>query len=127
MANNNESNTRKRGPMGHGPMAAGEKAKDFKSAIKRLFSELHGYKPLIMFSLILAIIGSILSISAPNRLSDLTDEISMGLVIRQDNLKEITNKITANMTDSITNIIDFSSLQQSFSNVMSSQTVSKED
>ena len=31
------------------------------------------------------------------------------------------------MTDSITNIIDFSSLQQSFSNVMSSQTVSKED
>ena len=128
MANNNESNMHKKGPMGHGPMAtAGEKAKDFKSAIKRLFSELHGYKSLIMFSLILAIIGSILSISAPNRLSDLTDEISMGLVIKQDNLKEITNKISVNMTDSITNIIDFSSLQQSFSNVMSSQTVSKED
>lgn len=128
MANNNESNMHKKGPMGHGPMAAaGEKAKDFKSAIKRLFSELHGYKSLIMLSLILAIIGSILSISAPNRLSDLTDEISMGLVIKQDNLKEITNKISVNMTDSITNIIDFSSLQQSFSNVMSSQTVSKED
>ena len=57
-----------------------EKAKDFKGAMKRLFSELKNYKILITISLILAILGSILSIIAPNRLSKLTDTIAAGLV-----------------------------------------------
>ena len=57
-----------------------EKAKDFKGAMKRLFSELKDFKILIIVSLVLAIIGSILSIVAPNQLSNLTDEISNGLL-----------------------------------------------
>lgn len=60
-----------------------EKAKDFKGAIKRLFHELNTYKTLIIIAFTLAILGSILSILAPNRLSSLTDEISAGLVINQ--------------------------------------------
>ena len=68
----------RRGP-GAG-MVTGEKAKDFKSAIKRLFKELKGFRKLIMVALVLAILSSILSISAPNKLSDLTDKISEGLV-----------------------------------------------
>ena len=47
-----------------------EKAKDFKGAMKRLFSELKDFKILIIVSLVLAIIGSILSIVAPNQLSN---------------------------------------------------------
>ena len=64
----------------HGPGGNGsyEKAKDFKGAIKRLFKELNTYKTLIVIAFTLAILGSILSILAPNRLSDLTDEISNG-------------------------------------------------
>jgi ATP-binding cassette subfamily B protein len=108
-------------------MGAGEKAKDFKSAIKRLFKELSGYKFLIVFSMVLAIIGAILSISAPNRLSDLTDEISNGLVVKQDALKEITSKISVNMQESITNIIDVQSLSESFANVMASPNISQDD
>lgn len=68
---------------GHGPgpgMGAGEKAKDFKSAIKRLFKELRGFRKLISVALILAILSAILSISAPNKLSELTDKISEGLM-----------------------------------------------
>ena len=80
--------------MGGGP---GEKANDFKSAIKRLFSELKPYKILITISLILAVLSSILSIVAPNKLSDLTDEISSGLVVNKDNLQEIATKISENM------------------------------
>ena len=76
-----------RGPMGMGG-GPGEKANDFKSAIKRLFSELKPYKILITISLILAVLSSILSIVAPNKLSDLTDEISSGLVVNKDNLQE---------------------------------------
>lgn len=68
-----------------GPGAgAGEKAKDFKSAIKRLFKELRNFKILIIVALILAILSSILSIFAPNKLSDLTDEIQKGLILAMD-------------------------------------------
>lgn len=68
---------------GHGPgpgMGAGEKAKDFKSAIKRLFKELKGFRKLVTVALILAILSAVLSISAPNKLSELTDKISEGLM-----------------------------------------------
>ncbi len=69
------------GPMGGPPgMGIGEKAKDFKSALKRLFRELKKFRIFIYVSLVLAILSSVLSISAPNKLSDLTDEISNGLM-----------------------------------------------
>ena len=66
-----------------GPMSRGgdptDKAKDFKGAMKRLFSELKPFKILIFIAIVLAILGSIMSIIAPNKLSDLTDKISEGL------------------------------------------------
>ncbi len=83
----------------HGPNAAPEKAKDFKGAIKRLISELNVYKILIIIAFTLAILGSILSILAPNRLSDLTDEISKGLVINQNNMEILTKKATQNLSE----------------------------
>ena len=70
MSNNEKMPPRRpngRGPMGMGG-GPGEKANDFKSAIKRLFSELKPYKILITISLILAVLSSILSIVAPNKL-----------------------------------------------------------
>lgn len=86
-----------RGPMGGG--APGEKANDFKSAIKRLFSELNRFKVLIVISLVLAALSSILSIVAPNKLSDLTDEISKGLVVNKENLQLLTTTIKNNMQE----------------------------
>ena len=90
----------KRRPRGPGAMSdPGEKAKDFKGAIKRLFKELEGYKILVIGALILAMAGAILSLLAPNKLSDLTDEISSGLVGNQDNLEELINKTTENLNE----------------------------
>ena len=85
----------------HGPAGGQnyEKAKDFKGAIKRLFSELNTYKTLIVIAFTLAILGSVLSILAPNRLSDLTDEISAGLVINQNNMEILTKKATENLSE----------------------------
>lgn len=77
---NNESRPPRRGPMGRGPGVPGEKAKDFKGAVRRLISELKTYKMFIIIALILAVAGSVLSIMTPNRLSSLTDEISAGLM-----------------------------------------------
>ena len=78
--------SRRRGPM-RGPgskMVPGEKAKDFKEAMKRLFSELKDYKTTIIIALILAILSSVLSIFAPNMLSNLTDKIAEGLFGNMD-------------------------------------------
>ena len=79
----NRVETPRRGPMGRG-MATGEKAKDFKEAVRRLIKELGKFKILIIISLILAIIGAVLSISAPDQLSKMTDEIQKGLMAEMD-------------------------------------------
>lgn len=92
MASNETKNPRRaqmRGSGGPGGAMTGEKAKDFKQAVKRLLKELKGYKVLIIISLILAIAGAVLSISAPNKLSELTDEIQKGLIIQAMDLDKI--------------------------------------
>ena len=92
MASNETKNPRRaqmRGQGGPGGAMTGEKAKDFKQAVKRLLKELKGYKVLIIISLILAIAGAVLSISAPNKLSELTDEIQKGLIIQAMDLDKI--------------------------------------
>lgn len=82
---------------GMAPGGTGEKAKNFKNAIKRLLKELKRYRILIIIALILAILSSTLSIFAPNRLSDLTDEIQKGLmgVMDLDTIKGIALFLTA--------------------------------
>lgn len=76
-----------------------EQAKDFSGAIKRLFRELKPFHILIVISLILAALGSILSITAPDKLADLTNTISDGLVIKSDNLTELSNHITEKLSE----------------------------
>ena len=82
----NENKEIRRGPRrepGMGPAPA-EKAKDFKRAVRRLLKELNKFKVLIILALVLAVLGAVLSISAPNQLSKLTDKISEGLVAPMD-------------------------------------------
>ena len=96
----NEEHTVKR--PHHGPgMGNVEKAKDFKGSILRLFKELKPFHTLIIISLILASLGSILSILAPNKLSELTDEISLGLTVNSKNLEEINKNITGSFTEDV--------------------------
>ena len=100
----NETNNmppKRRGPIGGGPMGGGapaEKSKDFKSAVKRLVKEISHFKVFIIIALILAVASSVLSILAPNKLSEITDTISEGLVVNQDNMQELIAKITENFT-----------------------------
>ncbi len=47
----------------------------------------------IIVALILSVLSSVLSIIGPNKLSDLTDEISKGLGINTKNMELITNDI----------------------------------
>ena len=109
-----------------------EKAKDFKGAIKRLFSELNTYKILIIVAFTLAILGSILSILAPNRLSDLTDEISAGLVVNQDNMEALNKKASENLSEEklkelLPEILSPNISENNIRNIMSDKNISSED
>lgn len=87
-------------PNHNGPGAnTPDKAKNFKESIKRLFNELESFKTPILIALVLAAVGSILSIIAPNKLADLTDEISKGLVVKQDNMEKISNHVTNSLNE----------------------------
>ena len=83
-----------RGPRGQNF----EKPKNFKEAIVRLIKELNIFKIFIIISLFLASFSAVLSIVSPNRLKELTDEISKGLVINTNNVKVLTKKIMNNTT-----------------------------
>ena len=99
---NNQSRPPRRGPMGPGMgPGVGEKAKDFKSAVKRLVKELGKFKILIIIALILAIAGAVLSISAPDRLSKLTDEIQAGIIPKMKNGQIIMPEINMDAIKSI--------------------------
>ena len=116
----------------HGPNANYEKARDFKGAIKRLFTELNTYKILIIVAFTLAILGSILSILAPNRLSNLTDEISAGLVINQDNMEALNKKATANLSEDklkqiLPELLSPNLSENNIQNIMSDKSISDKD
>ena len=101
-----KNENRKSTPPRHGPMkGVGDKAKDFKGSIKRLFKEVKPFKVLITISLILAALGSILSILAPNRLKDITNEITKGLVIDTKNIEQLTTSIQTNYSNNSMNDI----------------------
>lgn len=74
-----------------------DKSKDFVGSMKRLFKELKSFQILIAMALIFAILSSILSIAAPNKLSKLTDAISEGLIVNVDEMQEISKKTTNNL------------------------------
>ena len=84
---------------GHGPMKINEKPEDFALSIKRLLWSLRDFKVLIFVALILAALSSVLSLVAPNKLSDLTDEISRGITINTTNMKELENDLTSNVSE----------------------------
>jgi ATP-binding cassette subfamily B multidrug efflux pump len=73
---------RPRGPMGgggHGMSAPVEKPKDFKGTWKKLIKYCKKYIPVVIIALIFAAAGTILQIIGPDKLKDMTNEITKGL------------------------------------------------
>ena len=67
------------------PGLVSEKSKDFKGSMKRLIKSLNKWKYSLIIALVFAFVSAILGLITPNRLSNLTDEISLGL---QPNINE---------------------------------------
>ena len=130
--NNEENKTPRRRHMGPPGRGVPEKAKDFKGSMKRLFSELKNYRVFIYISLILATLGSILSIIAPNRLSDLTDEISKGLVVNSTNLEKISKHTMKNLNEEnlakiMPDILKIDISESTITKIMTSSDIKTED
>lgn len=76
--------------------ASNEKSKDFVGSIKRLLANLKPWKVLMGLAITLAFLSAILSLTAPNKLSSLTDVITNGIKPNTDVLQEVVTEISNN-------------------------------
>ncbi len=67
------------GRVGHGGFAPGEKAKDFKGSVSKLFAYGKSFVIFGAIAIILAITGTILNIIGPQKIGDITDYIVNGI------------------------------------------------
>lgn len=73
-----------RGPMGGGPgmRGRGEKAKDFKGSMKKIFQYMEKYKYRFLIMIVCAIAGTVFNIIGPKILGKATTELFNGLVAK---------------------------------------------
>ena len=129
MENNNKKSPRRGPGMGPAPI---EKAKNFKRAITRLIKELKPFHVLIIISLLLAAFSSVLSIFSPNKLSELTDTISEGLIVNTKNLEKLTTTLTDYYKSDefkvrINEILSLDLNEESVMKIMTSSSISDND
>ena len=102
-----------------------EKSKDFNGSIKKVFLSLKPWYIVITISIILAMSSAIISLIAPNKLSDLTNYVTEGL---QPNINE--NTISDIMKDNSINAKDkmeFNALLQNSKNMPQDELLEKMD
>lgn len=102
------------------------KPKNLKKSLSRLVKELNKYKILIIISLLLAVVGSILSIITPNKLSKLTDEITKGLIINKDNFKTLNEQIYFNYTNNNLKEIEIDNIKISINDQLEYLNIAKD-
>ena len=84
-----------------GPNRGGsfEKPKNLSLTVKKLMSYLKSFMPFIVIALIFSVASSILSIIGPNKLSDLTDELSKGLILDKKKIEVINKDISSTLNE----------------------------
>lgn len=85
---------RRRGPQA----ISNDKPVNLGKTLKKMIKYLKKYSVAIIIALVLAALSSVFSIIGPNKLSDLTDKVSSGLIINKNNLELVTNDILENLS-----------------------------
>lgn len=96
-----------------------EKSKDFVGSIKRLLANLKPWKILMGLAITLAFLSAILSLTAPNKLSSLTDVVINGIKPNTEVLQSVITEITNNFNEA--------SLQEKSVLILTSENISLED
>jgi len=81
------------GAPGGGHGKNNNQAKNFGAAIKRMLREMKLFYVPIVFAIIMSLGGSILSVIAPDKLAQITDEISAGLMVNQEKIEDIATEL----------------------------------
>lgn len=88
---NRQQNPPRRGGFGGHIRGGGQKAKDFKKAIRNLIIYLKPYLIPLIISFLFAIIGTVCIIVGPKYIGDITSEIQLGVKRGNIDLKVISN------------------------------------
>ena len=85
---------------GHGGRRGGQdaKVKNFGKAIKRMLTEMKPFYLLITIAMAMSIVGSVLSVIAPNKLAEITDEISAGLMLDREKVSSVATELMQDPT-----------------------------
>ena len=92
-----------------------EKSKDFTGSMKKLLKNLKPWRVLLTLGLVLAFISAILSLVAPDHLSDLTDTITSGIKpnINENTIKDIMSNPNISYEDKMSFQVTLSSMNDS--------------
>ncbi len=80
-----KNNAPRRGPMGggpHGPMGAGEKARDFGGTLRKLLGRMAKYKWSLVAVILLSMGSALFAIIGPKKMGEITTAIFAGLMSR---------------------------------------------
>ena len=97
-----------RGMMGRGPGAgrSTEKAKDFVGTWKKLLRYCKKYLIVLVIAVICASAGTVCTLIGPDKLSDMTDEITAGIAPDTEKLQEIARAVASNAQNGPMNMKD---------------------
>lgn len=94
----------RRGPMGRS-MRGGEKPKDLVGIWKKLLGYCKKYTAFFIIAVICASVGTVCTIVGPDKLSDMTDEITSGIKPDTDELEKITTAVSDNISDNMQKVL----------------------
>ena len=77
---NQKQNNRPRGPMGHGMRGGGEKAKDFKGTMKKLFNYIKPFKFTFLIGILCAVVSVCIMVIGPKIQGNIITEIAEGFM-----------------------------------------------
>ncbi|RHP85603.1 hypothetical protein [Roseburia sp. AM59-24XD] len=94
----------RRGPMGRS-MRGGEKPKDLVGIWKKLLGYCKKYTAFFIIAVICASVGTVCTLVGPDKLSDMTDEITSGIKPDTDELEKITTAVSDNISDNMQKVL----------------------
>lgn len=106
---------------GMGMMGGGSSEKTQKGTWGKLLKYCRKYWILLIIAVVFAAGGTVLTLAGPDKLSEITDEITGGLVPDTDELGKITKDMTENLSDNLKTV-----MSEVTSNVMQSKGTPKD-
>lgn len=101
---NKQFKPRPGGPMGRS-IGGGEKPKDLVGIWKKLIGYCKKYMMFLIIAVVCATVGTVCTLVGPDKLSDMTDEITNGIKPDMEEFEKITTAVSDNISDNMQTVI----------------------